>query len=344
MLAACVLLLLIAILGAFDVAYFHSYKQRLVHHAESRTEAWIHVARGVVYTLQLAIVPNLRLSGAWYIAFVAIFLADVAIAMADIAVEPASRRSLGGLPPGEYLMHVVLSVLVGAYLHAIATSSARWAGMPTEIAVAPAAPTPLRVALGALAAGCLAVAIVEAATLATNGKPRPIHVSVRLRAAVREVWRVTQDHRFHPVWDHRFSRIEMLSDEIEEGTTMRYERDVLGMTIRGHGRYKHHRPLCQSTFEFWSDDPRSLIRRGVGLWLYRTDADGAVRFTTSYTYEVRWGLAGRVIDRLIFRPFFQRETERSFARLVALRFPEGASKVAGARGRKPARLAPAMAT
>jgi len=34
---------------------------------------------------------------------------------------------------------------------------------------------------------------------------------------------------------------------------MRYERDLLGMTIRGFGRYKLHKPMRQSTFEFWSE-------------------------------------------------------------------------------------------
>ena len=177
---------------------------------------------------------------------------------------------------------------------------------------------------------------------ASLGAPRPLHVSVLLEAPRREVWAVTQDPDRHPEWDHRFSRIIMLSDEVRTGTRMRYEKRLLGLTIRGAGRYKLHRPGRQSTFEFWSDDPRSLIRRGVGLWRY-LDVPGGTLFTTSYTYEVRWGLAGRLLDRLLFRPLFQRETERSFARLVRLRFPRGASPVAGARGRKRAPLAEAVA-
>jgi hypothetical protein len=149
-----------------------------------------------------------------------------------------------------------------------------------------------------------------------------VHVSVRLRTSVERLWEVTQDPVLHPSWDHRFSRIHVLAPErgIRTGTEMRYERDLLGMTIRGSGRYKLHRPLRQSTFEFWSDDPRSLIRRGVGLWLYRPRGDGTVDFSTSYTYEVRWGALGRIFDRLVFRPFFQRETERSFRRLAEAHF------------------------
>ena len=339
MLTASILLLTLALLGAFDIAYFHTYRCRLSRRPESRTEAWIHVVRGVIYALQMALVPNVRFAGAWYAAFVGLFVADVAIALADVAVEPASRRSQGGLPDGEYFMHIVLSVLAGAYLHALFSTSAPWARLPTAVAYAPAAPPLLRAALLVMGAGSLTVAAAEAWALVPHRapavRPRPLHVSVRLRTTVERLWDITQDHVLHPTWDHRFSRIVMLAPRIETGTEMRYERTVLGMTIRGFGRYKLHRPLSQSTFEFWSDDPRSLIRRGVGLWLYRPLGDGTVLFSTSYTYEVRWGALGWLLDRLVFRPFFQRETERSFRRLAETWFSGGASPVYGAAGRKP---------
>ncbi len=343
MLTASILLLVIALLGAFDVAYFHTYRCRLAHRPESRTEVWLHIARGVVYALQMTLVPSVRFGGAWYAAFVALFVADVGIALADVAVEPASRRSQGGLPGGEYFMHIVLSVLVGAYLHAVAVGSAPWASLPAGVAYAPSAPLALRLALAGLGAGCLTVAAVEARTLRglRDARPRPLHVSVRLRTTVERLWEVTQDHVLHPAWDHRFSRIEMLASRVEAGTEMRYERAVLGLTLRGFGRYKLHRPLSQSTFEFWSDDPRSLIRRGVGLWLYRPLGDGTVLFSTSYTYAVRWGAFGELLDRIVFRPLFQRETERSFRRLAEIRFAGGASPVHGAAGRKPALPRPA---
>lgn len=341
---ASILLVVIGLLGAFDIAYFHWYTCRLSRRAESRVEVWLHVARGFIYALQFALVPNVRFHGAWYLAFAALFVADVAVAWADVAVEPASRRSLGGLPRGEYLMHIILSVLVGIYLHSIASDSLAWRALPSAIVYAPVdIPSWLRALLLAMSAGSALVAVVEALALLDQRLPRarPVHVRVRLRASLDRLWNFTQDHRIHPCWDRRFSRIIMLDETLRTGTEMRYERDVLGLTIRGHGRYKLHRPNRQSTFEFWSDDPRSLIRRGVGLWIYKPLEDGVVEFSTSYTYDVRWGLLGRLIDRLVFRPFFQRETERSFRRLADRYFPEGASRVAGARGRKPERIADA---
>jgi hypothetical protein len=303
----------------------------------------VHVARSVVYAMLFAIVPNVRLTGAFYAAFVLLLVIDVAVAAIDVALEPASRRAQGGLRPGEYFMHIVLSVLAGAYLHAMASSTAAWRTLPTAVTFEPHAPPLLRVALAVMALGAFTVAICEGAAAVAALPPRPIHVAVTLRTTRRALWDFTQDHRVHPDWDHRFSRIVMHDDVIRTGASMTYEKSILGIvTIRGWGRYKLHKPHAQSTFAFGSDDARSLIRRGVGVWLYRDRADGLVDFSTSYTYEVRWGIVGRIFDRLVFRPLFQRETERSFRRL-ARRFaddplhPSRASRVRGARGRKPER-------
>jgi hypothetical protein len=281
-----------------------------------------------------------RLTGAWYAALVGLFLVDIAVAAADVWVETASRKGLGGLPRGEYLAHVVLSVLAGAVICSVFSSSAAWASEDTAIAWSANAPWPIRALLGLMALGSLAVATYEALDLVDRSlpRPRPLHVSVRLATTVRALWNTTQDHVLHPSWDHRFTKITMLAEKVETGTEMLYERRIACLTIRGGGRYKLHRPLKQSTFEFWSSSPLSLIVHGVGLWLYRSMPDGRVELSTSYTYEVRWGLVGRLIDRAIFRPLMQRETERSFARLARVHFPVRASRVLGAAGRKPARL------
>src|SRR4051812_38955963 len=304
MLDSGLLLLAIGLLGAFDVFYFHRRQARLTERPEARREAWIHVARGVVYTLQFLVVPNVRLQGAWYAALAGLYAVDAAIAVADVLSEPASRRDVGGLPRGEYLAHVVLSVLVGALLWSLATHTAAWPSAPTELSWAPAMPDALRAILAVVGAGSLAMTLIDVAALSTQQAPPPVHVAVRLRAPLAEVWRITQDHRLHPAWDHRFSTIEMLSDTIATGTRMRYAKRIAGMVVRGFGRYKLHRPMQQSTFEFWSDDLRSPIRRGVGLWRYQACADGSVEFRTSYRYEVRWGLVGRVLDRVVLRRWF----------------------------------------
>jgi hypothetical protein len=339
MTTASLLLLALGLLGAFDVFYFHHRTARLTSHPAARSEVWFHVARGFVYAAQFLIVPNVAMHGSWLFALGALYVADIAIAMGDVWLEPMSRKELGGLPRGEYLMHIVLSVIVGLYLNEMIRAAWAWRLEPTAVVWhADGVPLALRVTLALFAVGCAAVSILEAIVLLLPKKPVPLHVSVRVPADIPALWRTTQDHVLHPVWDHRFSHIQMLSDDIRTGTEMVYEKRIFGLTIRGGGRYKLHKPMKQSTFEFWSSDPRSLIAHGVGLWLYRSISPGVVELSTSYTYEVRWGILGRVVDHFIFRPWFQRETERSFARLASLFFGVERAPVGGARGRKPERL------
>lgn len=400
LLAAGVLLSLMAVLGLFDIVRYH-LPAKLAERKDSRAEAVVHAVRGLVYALQFALLPNVRFAGWWYAAFAAIFVADVAVAMIDVAIEPRSRKSQGGLPGGEYLSHIVLSVLAGAYLTCVIVGTYAWSADATAITLSANMPVVLRVFLGSAAVGCVFITVFEVLAIvdARLGRALPIHVRVVLATSLRELWEYTQDHRRHPDWDHRFSRITMLvpptrsshrvptalapdprpaatlrallewakpvlrhartslapdcspetgtnfgsgalADDIRTGTEMLYEKSLLGLTIRGFGRYALHRPMRQSTFEFWSDDARSLIRRGTGLWRYVPRSDGRIEFRTSYTYGVRWGTLGRVIDRFVFRPLIRWETHRSFARLVRTRFPSGASAVVSSLSLKPPPLPP----
>lgn len=66
-----------------------------------------------------------------------LYFCDVFVAWADVLEENRSRAAQGGLPRGEYFMHVVLSVLVGCYL--MATIQATWLDfyLPTIIVYSP---------------------------------------------------------------------------------------------------------------------------------------------------------------------------------------------------------------
>jgi hypothetical protein len=342
---ASVLLLLIGLFGAFDVLYFHHLRARVPYAPEKRREAWTHLAKAPIYTALFLLVPNLELSGVALAILGGLVVLDVGIAAWDVAVESDARRTDGGLPPGEYALHLFITLLVGALFLELARESWPRLDAPGAIAWRSDVSSLVRLALAVLAVGCLAVATLELAALLgwlktaqcwlERRAKQPVHVSVDLETTVRSLWDLTQDHVRHPQWDHRFSRIEMLADErgIRAGTEMLYEKRLLGITVRGFGRYKHHRPLRQSSFEFWSHDPKSLIRRGVGLWLYTPLADGRVRFSTSYTYEPSWGLFGKIVDAFFGRAWFQRETERSFARLAREHLGQEVV-VRGAAGRK----------
>src|SRR5579864_738598 len=101
--AAFYLLLLIGHLGAFDVLYFHIGQCDLMNRPECRREVLWHTLRHAIYGAQFLWVANLRFHGAALGLLALLYALDVFVAWADVWEEPASRRSLGGLPRGEYL-------------------------------------------------------------------------------------------------------------------------------------------------------------------------------------------------------------------------------------------------
>ena len=114
------ILLLIGHLGFFDMMYYHTYKCRLHDHPECRSEVIIHTFRHLIYAVQFFIIAHVRFYGWALLVLLCIYIVDASIAWTDVWLEKDSRQKLGGLHKGEYLMHILLSVLVGAYLLSIA--------------------------------------------------------------------------------------------------------------------------------------------------------------------------------------------------------------------------------
>jgi hypothetical protein len=107
-------------LGAFDVAFFHIYRCRLAQRPECQREVLWHTVRHAVYASQFLWVANVRFHGGALLLLAALYVLDVFVAWGDVLEEHSSRRELGGLPRGEYFMHVLLSLLIGAYLMQVA--------------------------------------------------------------------------------------------------------------------------------------------------------------------------------------------------------------------------------
>jgi hypothetical protein len=131
------ILLVLSHFGVFDVLYFHVYKCKLHLRPECHQEVFWHVLRHFIYALQFVWVANFRFHGWALLALLALYAADIFVAWSDVLEENKSRQAQGGLPRGEYFMHVVLSVLVGCYL--MATIQAVWSDrlLPTAIIYAP---------------------------------------------------------------------------------------------------------------------------------------------------------------------------------------------------------------
>jgi uncharacterized membrane protein YphA (DoxX/SURF4 family) len=147
-----------------------------------------------------------------------------------------------------------------------------------------------------------------------------IYVEILIRAPIEAIWAHTQTPDLHERWDLRFSRIEYLPRPTErEPQRFRYlTRIGFGREIAGEGESVGERDLGDgsrsSALKFGSADPRSIIREGSGYWKYIPTEDG-VRFLTWYDYRTRFGSAGWLFDRLVFRPLIGWATAWSFDRL-----------------------------
>lgn len=145
---------------------------------------------------------------------------------------------------------------------------------------------------------------------------RRITVEAMVPAPVEEVWARSLDHRRHVLWDIRFDEIRAVPAVDSRGFHQLTYRTRLGFGLRieGTGRYLGRREGAVCSFEFGSDDPRSLIEEGKGAWIYRPDGSARTRFRTIYDYRVRYRALGRAAD-FVFRPVMQLATEWSFETL-----------------------------
>ena len=147
-----------------------------------------------------------------------------------------------------------------------------------------------------------------------------IYVEIEIQDDLDHVWLLTQDPAFHERWDLRFSRIHSLprSSSAEPQRFMYETRIGFGLSIKGTGESIGQRASAAgdttSSLKFASADPKSLIDEGSGYWRYVPTKSG-LRFLTWYDYKVRFGIAGRLADRLVFRPLMGWATAWSFDRL-----------------------------
>jgi hypothetical protein len=147
---------------------------------------------------------------------------------------------------------------------------------------------------------------------------RPIYVERLINAPMDALWNATQQPDVHERWDLRFTEIRYLprASDTEPQRFLYATRIGLGLRIAGEGESVGQAERGgdrTSALRFWSDDRKSLIRKGSGYWRYAPTQTG-IRFITQYDYETRFGIAGRALD-LVFRPLLGWATAWSFDRL-----------------------------
>ena len=121
------------ILGAWDTLYYHEWRARLPVLRTGATELRLHAARDFIYGIMFATLPWLAWRG-WLAGVLALLmLAEIFITLADFVTEDTSRRPLGGVFPGERIMHAVMGIVYGAMLAYFVPIIWDWWQQPTGI-------------------------------------------------------------------------------------------------------------------------------------------------------------------------------------------------------------------
>jgi hypothetical protein len=167
------LLCLLGVLGGADIAIFHSVAHGIRSHPDSTMELATHSMRGPIYAALFLLLPNFALLGTFAWILPALFLLDVAVSVWDFWLEQESRRFLGGLPAGEYVLHMLMAMVFGSMVATSLPVIVHSTHEPTKLAYAPAN-VPVMLRLIMLTMGLLVLASgLEDARAALQSRTRP---------------------------------------------------------------------------------------------------------------------------------------------------------------------------
>jgi hypothetical protein len=174
MVASTYLLFALGVLGAADIAMYHSLSHGIRSHPDSRAELITHSLRGPTYAILFLTLPNFALAGWWFGALVALLLFDVLISLVDFALEKRSRQFFNGLPSGEYVLHTLIAMVFGGLVSSIFYEGGNGFFQPTTFVYAPAdVPSTLRVVFVIMAALVLLSGIQDAMAVVRLAKIPP---------------------------------------------------------------------------------------------------------------------------------------------------------------------------
>lgn len=124
----------VAPLAAIDVLYFHLYRFRLYSHRASQLETVTHLMRGLLFGVAAFVLTHGEPHGAWFWVITGLVVVDFGNNLADVILEPRSRAPLGGLPPLEYVIHIIGATASGLIAGVWVIGAYPLARLPTELA------------------------------------------------------------------------------------------------------------------------------------------------------------------------------------------------------------------
>lgn len=123
------LLILQALMGAFDTLYHHELKVGLARCVTARLELAIHALRAVLYAVVFIGIAWFEWRGAWVLVLIGIILIEVGLTLWDFIVEDRTRL----LPNSERVTHTLLAINGGAAFALLATELPQWFAQATEL-------------------------------------------------------------------------------------------------------------------------------------------------------------------------------------------------------------------
>jgi hypothetical protein len=130
---ATALLFAVAVLGLTDVLLYHTVSHGIRHHARAKGELVLHALRGPTYAFLFALIPFFEFRGLYSFLLAGVLAMDVLISIVDFWLEGESRRFLGGLPSGEYVLHMIIAMIFGAFLCVTSFQLFHWIRLDTEL-------------------------------------------------------------------------------------------------------------------------------------------------------------------------------------------------------------------
>lgn len=123
------LLIIQALMGAFDTIYHHELTVALPRSVTARQELTIHAVRALLYGVIFAGLAWFEWQGLWALVLIAIVLIEVGLTLWDFVIEDATRV----LPKSERITHTLLAINGGAAFGLLALELPRWFALPTDL-------------------------------------------------------------------------------------------------------------------------------------------------------------------------------------------------------------------
>lgn len=159
------LLCLNGVLGAWDTLWYHEFRARLTTQLDhTRTELRLHAARDGIYVVLYGGLAWWQPAGIVVVVVGALLATEIVITLADFVVEDRDRPAIGGIAPGERILHSLMAIVYGMMLITLIPILGAGIGEVTGV-IGHDAPLSLSIAMTAAAIGIAASGIRDAVAL-----------------------------------------------------------------------------------------------------------------------------------------------------------------------------------